>query len=175
MKKLNSLPYKEILHYVMQSKRLREKFDQHISEQEMSWLEEKLNLFWKYGRSADWSIGAYNQNYFKVKDASAFLYSVEDSMAAFGYSLKLYNMAEQCKKLRDTNLFAHQVEKLCNLYYEEELHPIVKQIEDCSYDIHCMNETERILDYVEIFAEKDLCDIYINSRNQLVRLDYVSA
>ena len=116
MKKLNSLPYKEILHYVMQSKRLREKFDQHISRQEMDWLEEKLNLFWKYGRCADWSIGAYNQNYFKVKDASAFLYSVEDSMAAFGYSLKLYNMAEQCKKLRDTNLFAHQVGKLCNLY-----------------------------------------------------------
>lgn len=175
MKKLNSLPHKEILHYVMQSKRLREKLDSYISETEMDWLEEKLHLFWKYGRCADWSIGPYNPNYFRVMDASAFLYSVEDSMEHFGCSPKLQSMAEQCRKLRDTNLFAHQVGKLCNLYYEEELHPIVKQIEDCSYDIYCKNETERLMDYVEIFADNYLGDIYINSRNQLVRLDYVSA
>lgn len=173
MKKLYSLSREELMHHIMLSKRLSEKFENYITACEMDWIEQRLALFRKYGNAADWSIGAYNRNYLRVKDADAFLYSVEDSIEEFGATSKLMKLAKQCNKLRGSNLFEYQVEKLCNLYFEEELLSITEHIEGCCYDIYCKKETERLFDYLECFADHQIDDIYVNSNNELVRLDYV--
>ena len=174
MKKLMNLSNAEILHYVMGSKRLREKFENYIHESEMEWVSEKLAVFNKYkGALRDWSIGAYNQDYLRMGDPHAVLYAIEDSRDYFGASDRVEKKIAMCNKLRGTNLFEHHVRHLLDLYYEDELRPITKWIEDCSYDIYIGEESERLLDYVEIFAER-IDDIYVNNEDKLVRMDYVA-
>lgn len=175
MKKLIKLSQKEILHRIMESKRLREKFNSYIDDCEMNWLGEKVACFHKYRGAADWSLGAYNQSYLHVKDASAFLYAVEECIESYGCTENLRKQVEKCAKLRGCNLFEWNVTQMAQVFYEEELMHIEKHIEDCGYDIHCQNETDRLLDYVEMFSEHYLDDIYIDSQNRLVRLDYISA
>lgn len=175
MKKLVKLSDAEILHYVMGSNRLREKFDRYISDSEMDWVSQKLAIFKKYeGALCDWSIGAYNQDYLRMGDPYGVLYAIEDSRDYFGASERVMNKIAMCNKLRGTNLFAYHVRHLLDLYYEDELRTITKWIEDCSYDIYCCEESERLLDYVELFADCHLDDIYINAEDQLVRMDYVA-
>lgn len=173
MKKLAKLSNAEILHYVMGSKRLREKFYRYISDTEMYWIGEKLDAFRTCRGSADWSIGPYSQNYLCVKDHRAFLYAVEEIIKSFSASDAVLRKVAMCNKLRGTNLFEYHVEKLCELFYEDDLKPVVEFMEKCSYDIHCLNESDDLLHYIECFAETFLGDIYINSNNELVRMDYV--
>lgn len=174
MKKLMNLSNAEILHYVMGSERLREKFDNYIYESEMEWVSEKLSVFNKYkGALRDYSIGAYCQDYLCMGDPYAVLYAIEDSRDYFGASERVMKKIAMCDKLRGTNLFEHHVRHLLDLYYEDELRPIIKNIEDCSYDIYRGVESIFLLDYVEMFIGY-IDDIYINSDGELVRLDYVA-
>lgn len=167
MKKLVSLSNKEILNYVMSSKELRENLDEYISRCEMDWVGEKLACF-SY-RGADWSIGAYNHNYLRVRDCDEFVASVEKSISYFDCTEQLRKLVKQCKRLWGTNLYDYMVGKLCDMYYEQELKPIVEWMEKCSYYIYNEDANDDLLDYIDCFADSYLDDIYLNDKNEMVR------
>lgn len=167
MKKLVSLSDKEILNYVMSSDELRRKFDEYISEGEMNWIGEKTDCF--RGGAADWSLGVYSYNYFEVKDCDKFVDGVEQSVSCFGGTEQIEKLIKQCKRLWGTNLYEYMVGKLCDMYYEQELKPIIDWLEKVSGYIYNKEANEDLLDYIDCFADSYLDDIYLNNKNEMVR------
>ena len=172
MKKLTSLSYDEILNFVLGSKKLREKFDIYVYDCEIDYVYEKLECF---GKCIDYRLGVYNRNYFVVIEGmeEEFLYSVEKSIRSFCSSTKLRVLVQKCNKLINTNLFKYKVHELCELYFKEELLPIIRDIENASFAIYNKIVTPFLLDYIEGFSDFYLDDIYINSENKLVKMEYI--
>lgn len=167
MKKLVSLSNKEILNYVMSSKELREKFDKYISDCEMSWIGEKTDCF--RGNAANWSLGVFSYNYFEVNNCDKFVDGVEQSLSCFGGTEQLEKLLKQCKRLWGTNLYEYMVGKLCDMYYEQELKPIIDWLEKASMYIYDEEANNDLLSYLDCFADCCLRDIWINDKNQMVR------
>lgn len=149
---------KELLSVILSKKKLSEMLYNRISSSEIDfYLDDKLRCF-KRG-TIDYEIGVYNRNYFRLTNDDYgtcydFLCGVEDSIASFDGTDKLKRLAGQCRKLINSNLFCSKVKQLCELYYDEEIEPIVKFVEDCSYDIYCKNsESKNLLDYADLFWE----------------------
>lgn len=151
----------------MQSQELRGKFDGYIAESEYDYLNDKLSCF--KGRAVDLQLGAWSHNYFNVRDHDKFVEGVRQSVSYFGASEKLERLVKQCERLWGTNLYEHMVGKLCNMYYKQELKPIVDWIEKCGMLIYNEDAHEDLLDYVDCFADCCLGDIYLNDRGQMVR------
>lgn len=173
MKRLTDFNNKEILHYIMQSERLRDMLGNYIHESEMDWIGEKMSVFKKRRGCADLSIGTYQHSYLSVLKPYEFLMACEDSYKCFGASGREMRKIEQCKKLVGTNLFNHCVNQLCEIHFEDEFQEIIKHIEDCMYDIYIKDETDRLLDYIDCFADCNIDDIFVKDNGELVRLDYV--
>ena len=174
MKKLASLSNKEILEFVLTSSVLREKFDTYIYDCEMSYINEKLSCF---NRSVDYSLDTYSRNYFKVKNGNEedFLYSIEKSISMFEASEKLKALVQKCHNVSNNETFKSNIDELCELYYHEELEPIIKNIEACSLAIYNKDITSSIFGYyIECFADNYLNKIYVNSENKLVKLEYLN-
>lgn len=172
MKKLITLPDKEILSYVMSSKELRSKFEEYVSESEMNWIGEKTDCF--RGGAADWSLGAYSYNYFDVKNYDKFVDGVSESIRCFGGTEQLEKRLNQCKHLWGTNLYEYMVGKLCEMYYEQELKPIIDWIEKVSMHIYNEEANDDLLDYLDCFADCYLDDIYLNDKNQMIRREVIA-
>ena len=149
---------KELLSIILSKKKLSDLLYNRIYASEIDFfLDDKLRCF--KGVELDYEIGVYNRNYFKLADEEYgkcydFLCGVEESIGSFGSTEKLSRLAKQCRKLVCNNLFCHKVKQLCELYYEEELAPIVKFVEDCNYAIYCKDDKNtQLLDYVDLFWE----------------------
>ena len=174
MKKLASLSNKEILEFVLSSSVLREKFDTYIYDCEISYINEKLSCF---NQSVDYSLDTYSRNYFKVKNGNEgdFLYSIEKSISMFEASEKLKALVQKCYNISYSETFKSKIDELCELYYHEELEPIIKNIEACSTAIYNKDITSPFFDYyIECFADNYLNKIYVNSENKLVKLEYLN-
>jgi len=174
MKKLASLSNKEILEFVLSSSVLRERFDIYIYNCEMSYINEKLSCF---NQSVVYSLDTYSRNYFKVKNGNEedFLYSIEKSISMFEASEKLKALVQKCHNISNSETFKSKIDEICELYYHEELEPIIKNIEACSTAIYNKDITSPIFDYyIECFADNYLNKIYVNSENKLVKLEYLN-
>ena len=174
MKKLASLSNKEILEFVLTSSVLREKFDIYIYNCEMEYINEKLSCF---NQSVDYILDIYSRNYFKVKNGNEedFLYSIEKSISMFEASEKLKALVQKCHDVSNSETFKSNIYELCELYYHEELEPIIKNIEACSTAIYNKDITSSIFEYyIECFADNYLNKIYANSENKLVKLEYLN-
>lgn len=171
MKKLVSLSNKEILTYVLSSSELRDRFDKYIYEGEMDYLSDKTSCF--KGRAANWQLGTCCHNYFEVKDCDEFVAGVAESIRCFGGTEKLTKLTKQCERLWGSNLYEHMVDKLCEMYYEQELKPIINWIEQVSMYIYNEEPHEDLFDYVDYFAECCLDDIWINDKGEMIRRNLV--
>lgn len=167
MKKLLSFPQEYILNKVLNSKELSEKFDNCISDVAMTYVSEKLACFSRY--AVDYSIGVYNPNYFRVKDAGEFLFGVYKSISSFGSTKKLEQLYNLCEKLKErgSNLYEYHVTKLAQMYFEQELKQEVEYAEDLSFAIYQKDEANKeLLFQLENFEYK-LDNIYVDSQERL--------
>lgn len=171
MKYLNEMQGNEALAVILSTKTLSEKLSKRIYESEIEfYLGDKLRCF--RDGCAEYSIGVYNTNYFCVSENSqhGFLDGVEESIRCFDSSERVKAKAKKCRKLEGSNLFKHEVDELCRLYYEDELAPIVKFVEDCSYDIYSKDaDSKNLLDYVDLFIE-DYGDKYYVEDGQVYQV-----
>ena len=167
MKKLLSFPKEYILNKVLNSKELSEKFNDCIYDVQMDYVNEKLECFSYY--AVDYSIGVYNPNYFRVKDADEFLIDVFKSIRNFGSSEELEKLCNLCKKLqeRGSNLYKHHVYKLAEMYFKQELEQNVKYAEDLSFAIYQKDETNKDLLFQLENFEWELDKIYVDSQDKL--------
>lgn len=130
-------------------------------------VEEKLSCF--SFRAVDYSIGIYNRNYFHVKDHSEFLDCVESSINTFGCTTRLQKLFDQCQKLRYNNLFCYMVERLCEMYFEEEISSEIEFAEKIGYDIYCADDNAEVRDFFELFADANnqIDDVYIDDDGRI--------
>lgn len=149
---------KELLSVILSKKKLSEMLYNRIYSSEMDCsLDDKLRCFER--GTIEYEIGVYNRNYFRLTSedydtCDDFLCGVEKSISFYDGTDKLKRLAGQCRKLMQSNLFCSKVKQLCELYYDEEIAPIAKFVEDCSSDIYNKNsESTNLLDYVDLFSE----------------------
>ena len=151
MKKFSELTYEQFEEIVNRSKKLRDELDNYIQDTEMYWLEEKLNCV--NDSLEKWSVGFFNQNFIRVRDYESFVDGVEESVKCYGSSERLEKKLQQCKKLRGTNLFEYESEKLKELYFKEELQVICDYTEDACYELYCGKVGEKCRSYLEPFFD----------------------
>ena len=172
MKKLLSFPQEYILNKIFNSKELSEKFDNYISDVAMDYVSDKLACF--SHNAVDYSIGVYNSNYFRVKDAGEFLIGVFKSIRNFGSSEELEKLCNLCEKLqeRGSNLYEYHVCKLAEMYFEQELEQDVKYAEGLSFAIYQKDETNKDLLFQLENFEWELDNIYVDSQDKLCYMKY---
>lgn len=163
--RLKDLPADEILERVLESDKLREKFEAAVQEYEMGYISDILDCFGT--RCADYSIGIYNRNYFYCTDASEFVCRAREMADMYGASEKTLKVLARAEKLRGTNLFEHYADKLAECV-ESDLCEYARAIEDLSYDIDCRNATPTLLDYCRWFAECAIGDEMIGEDGERV-------
>lgn len=161
--RLKDLSNEEILKRILDSDKLRERFDLAVQESEMDYINEILRCF--NARCAEWSIGPYNRNYFRCKDASEFVYQAREMADMYIASDKTLKVLDHAEKLRGTNLFEHYADKLADCI-ESDLCEYAKGIEDLSYDIYCRKSTPVLLDFCEMFAEWGIDDVMIDEEDE---------
>ena len=151
MKKFKDLSLEELTNIVNSSKKLRDELDNFIQEDEMNWLRQKLNFvrssLWK------WSLGFFNNNgnFISVRNYEEFLDGVKDSKVAFGASERLEKLINHCEQLLGTNLFEYYAKKLAEVFFEDELMPIINYVEDASFELYQGKVGEKSKDYLEGF------------------------
>lgn len=172
MKKLLSFPQEYILNKIFNSKELSEKFDNYISDVAMDYVSDKLACF--SHNAVDYSIGVYNSNYFRVKDADEFLFGVYKSISSFGSTKKLEQLYNLCEKLKErgSNLYEYHVTKLAQIYFEQELEQDVQYAEDLSFAIYQKDETNKELLFQLENFEWELDKIYVDSQDKLCYMKY---
>jgi len=175
MKYLNELETAEAVSVIVNNQTLAEKFYQRIYEGEMDlYLSDKLDCF-KNG-CVDYEIGVYNRNYFRIKRDDwgchyDFLTGVEECIRCFCSSERVEKLAKQCRRLTQSNLFMHKVKQLCEMFYEDELKPIVEFVEECSMAIQSKDTTDtNLFDYVDLFVENYGEDYYIEDDGRVFRV-----
>ena len=172
MKKLLSFSQEYILNKVLNSKELSEKFDNCISDNTMYYVSDKLACFCH--NAVDYSIGVYNPNYFRVKDANKFLFGVYKSISSFCSSKKLEQLYNLCEKLKErgSNLYEYHVTKLAQMYFEQELEQDVKYAEDLSFAIYQKDETNKELLFQLENFEWTIDNIYVDNAGNLCYMKY---
>lgn len=170
MKKLLSFPEEYILKKVLNSDKLRQEFDDVIMSNEMDYIEEKLRCF--ESGCIDYSIGMYAPNYFKIKKAKDFLCGVQKSISNFGASQKLESLCKLCEGLECSNLFEYHIQKLCDLYYEEQLKANIDYAEELSFAIYQKDETNKELLFQLENFEWALDGIYVDNQDRLCYMKY---
>lgn len=170
MKKLLSFQDEYILKKVLNSDELRQKFDDCISDNALSYIDEKLSCF--KGECIEYEIGFCCYNYLKVKNAIEFLIGVRKSIDYFGSTERLEKQCSLCEKLENSNLFNYHIKKLCDMYYEEELKPEIDYASELSYAIYNKDEKNKELQFqLEIF-EWALDGIYVDNQDRLCYMKY---
>lgn len=162
--KLKNLPSEEALKYALASDKLRERFNDYVQECEMDYISEILSCF-NY-RSANWSIGLYNQNYFHCEQADELVYCARKMVNCFGASAKTEKALKHAEKLIGTNLFEYHANKLANCI-EADLCEICDGIDDVCYDIYCREVTPTLCDYWETFASVAIDEVTIEEDGTL--------
>ena len=152
MKKFSELTMEQLTKIVNGSKELRDELDQYIQETEMEWLSEKLACV--ESSLSNWSIGFYNPNFMHVRDYEGFLYGVQKCTENFGCSDKLEKKIKQCEKLLRTNLFEHHAKILAEMWYKDEIQPIIDFVEDASYELYGGEVGKNCKDYLECFFDR---------------------
>ena len=163
MKRFGELTSEEFKAVVLASKSLREELDEYVQECEFDFLSDKISCF--NLSVADWSMSFYGNNYFYAKNSSdnydfEYIDCIQKSVDNFGCSDKLEKLLNQCRKLLGTNLYMHHVKRLYDLYFKEELEPIIDDVEAFSYNLHCgeLNDNTCYLDEFQENYSKWLYD-----------------
>lgn len=168
--RLKDLSNEEILKRILDSDKLRERFDMAVQDSEMDYINDILHCF--NARCAEWSIGPYNRNYFQCKDASEFVYCAREMADAYSASEKTLKVLEHTEKLRETNLFEHYADKLAECI-EADLCEMCRGIEDVCYEIYCREVTPTLLDFCEMFAEWSLDNVMIDEDDRIYENVYL--
>lgn len=166
MERLQDLNNDKALNYILASKTLSRRFDEYINDCEMDYIDDKLSCF--PSGCMDYSIGAYDRNYIKVKDASDFLDGVQRCVKNFGCTERLDALIKQCYALKYKNLFAYMVGKLSRVFFEEEIKPTIDYIEECGYAIYCSDAKDCLTNHVECFVDCHCDNVYIDDNNELI-------
>lgn len=151
MKRFSELSNEQLTNIVNHSKKFRDELDEYIQESEMHWISEKLSCV--KDSLANWSVGFCNQNFLIVRDYEGFVDGVEKSIQMYGASEKLEKKFHQVQKLLHTNLFAHTVEQLKELWLKEELQSICDYVDDASYELYQGAVGEKCQCYLECFFD----------------------
>lgn len=161
MKYLKDMGRKEALSVILSKQTLSDLLKNRIISGEIDFfMDDKLRCF-EHG-STDYEIGIFNLNYMYVKDDWKFLEGVKKSVKSYGGSEKLEKLLAQCEKLYGTNLFSYMVNNLCDLYFNEEIKPIVDYVEKCDMAIYNKDvDCELLDDYLDIMIEDYGEDYYI--------------
>lgn len=175
MKFLNELTTSQVVSIVLGNKTLAEKFYDRIYESEMDmYLNEKLDCF--ENGCVNYEIGVYCPCHFSIKRDDwgchyDFLVGVENCIKNFCSSERVERLARQCRKLTQSNLFMSKVKKLCELFYEDEIKPIVEFVEECSYSIHNQDVTDtNLYDYIDLFVENYGEDYYVEDDGRVFKV-----
>lgn len=160
---LNQLSGHDALVAILDSKKLSERFEDWIHTCEMDdYIGDKLREFTP--RAAEWSVGTYSPSYISVRDSRLFIDCVQNSISFYGGSNRLEKLAKQCDKLRDSNLFDYMVEKLCEVYFDDEIQPTIDYVEDCGYAIYCKDADDaKLADALDCFLANFGDDYYVEN------------
>ena len=64
-----------------------------------------------------------------------------------------------------------KVQKLCELFYEDEIKPIVEFVEECSMAIHSKDTTDtNLYDYVDLFVENYGEDYFVEEDGRVFKV-----
>ena len=167
MKKITTLSSEKILTIIINNKMLSEKFENYIYDVEMEHIRDKLNLF----TNIEYSLGAYgHDNHLTVKNSIDFVAGVGKSICYYGCSDKLQKLYDKCCSLELTNLFDYNVNKLCELYYNEEICPTIKMIENIGYGLYDKTITQEMFEYLDNFVESYMDNVFINDENKPIMI-----
>lgn len=166
MKALNSLNENELLAKIYESKKLTDKLSNFITTTENEYLSDICNCL----EGCRYSIGFYNQNYITVTDSVLFLQSVGNIIDNFGASEKLEKIYNKAHKLFETNLFEYTIEQLSDemLSYFKDM---CDYVENVCYKIYCNEIHYDVMGYIESFTNCYLDGMFINSQNEIVRVE----
>lgn len=168
MRRLSTLSAKEQLSAVYNCKKLKNQLNERVYENTFFWIDEKLNHF--NTRAASWSVGICNRDeHFSVRDHSEFLDCVQASINDFSASDRVLRKADQCEKLRGSNLFEYHVEQLCNMFYKDEIKSEVDFCEDMQYKVYCEDEDDFLLEEATIML--DGMDVFVNDDGEIFSVD----
>lgn len=166
MKFLKDMELNEALAVILSRSETSDILERMIHENEMDYINEKLGCFER--GAIDYQIGTYCYCYMSVKNDWLFLDGVRDSVKAFGGSKRLEGCLHQCEKLAGSNLFCYMVGRLCDIFFEDEIRPLVTFIEDCGSAIYNKEDDSPLLtDYTDLFLENYGEDYYTDDEGEV--------
>lgn len=175
MKYLNELTTEQAVELIVNNQTLADKFYQRIYESEFDlYLDDKLDCF--ENGCIEYEIGVYCPCHFRIKRDDwgchyDFLTGVEKCIRCFCSSERVEKLARQCRKLIHSNLFMCKVQKLCEMFYEDEIKPIVEFVEECSMAIHSKDTTDtNLYDYVDLFVENYGEDYFVEEDGRVFKV-----
>lgn len=166
MKALTNLEGKELLAKIYESEKLAQKLDDYIQECEQDYIGDICREL----QGCHYSIGFYDKNYMKVIDEKEFVYSVENAVKRYGMTEKIEKLVNTAKKLMGNNLFEYQVKLLCEEVLNH-LNEYCKYVENVCYKIYIKEIDDMVLQYLECFADSCLDGMFINSQNEIVKIE----
>ncbi|MDD5862613.1 MAG: hypothetical protein PUD15_08705 [Prevotella sp.] len=129
------------------SKKLCDILDGIIQDSEMDYINDKLMCF--CDGAVAYSIAFFERSWMMVRDADLFVEGVRNSCDNYGLSEKSENLLKYTEKLKGTNLFNSYANKLCNLYFKEEIKTTLDWVEGCSKELYAETVGEKSSQYIE--------------------------
>lgn len=166
MKKFTDLDYDTQKSIISSDKNLMEKLDRYIQDVEIDYVGDKLRCFER--GSVEYNVWYWEPSYMKVLDANLFIDGVEKSGNDYGLSEKCERLLNQCKKLQDTNLLGYMVNKLCDLYFKEEIKAMLDWVVDCSMELDRGNTGEKSEDYLDGFIDNCMYDYLWDEEEEIL-------
>ena len=75
---------------------------------------------------------------------------------------------EHAKKLKGTNLFIHQCQKLCDIFYSSEIQGEIEALEDMDYLISESKTNDYIEDTADCYTR---CDLFVDGKKVYKKLN----
>lgn len=172
MKKLASLSLDQLTSVFSENETLKEKLWERVSENEMYFIGEKLDIL-RDGLS-DWNIGFYNNNSLNMGNHVDFINSAKELLRCYGMSQRCEKLLKQCEKLLSTesNLTCYHAEKLCDWMLEDEFQCCIDCIENAFY---LCNEDFTFYVDSEVRDVDNFDDYYIKNDGSIIEVTQIGS
>lgn len=148
-KEFSELTTAEQFEVVCSIKPLKENLGSYVFESEINdYVMDKIHGL----RNVDYCIATYEPSFLHLDsyatdyDRYDFLVSLSETVKHFGCSDRIESQITKCFKLAkcNSNLFAYEIDRLCEMYFEDDIKPSIDYVVDCSYAIYCGKYNENL-------------------------------
>lgn len=171
MKKLVDLELKDILAFVLNSKKLSEKLGNYITDMCYGSIAKKISK----SKSLNYSYVVFGTSYVSIGDYRLFLDDMKSYVKQYSCSESFEKLLKQTNDLFNSksNLANHFMDKLCAKFYEEEIKPELDYAESMIESVWNKRFTNSdLINYMEFFTN-EIENVYLDDEEKPFEINYL--